>query len=97
MSTCNVKLENSCIDGSYYVFTCPHCSDMIQVLEKELNCCIFRHATYKDSMKQVNPHLPKEQCDKLILEGTVLGCCKPFRFFKGNDGVKSYVAKCDYI
>ena len=32
----------------------------------------------KDTYKQVNPHLSKFDCDNLVKENKVIGCCKPF-------------------
>ena len=82
-------------DKDVYIFNCPHCNDIVTVNKNEINCCIFRHAVYKKG-KQVNPHLSKEKCDKLINENKIYGCCKPFRFIYKKDG-KHYVEKCDYI
>lgn len=77
------------------VFPCVHCDGMIQVFKNEFNCCIFRHAIFKDTREQINPHTPKEICDKLIEENKVEGCAKPFRIV--IEGAKIYVEKCDYI
>jgi hypothetical protein len=69
---------------------CPHCNDYIIITE--LNCGIFRHAVYKNG-DQVDPHLPKEECERL--RGHVFGCCKPFRV-KVIDG--QWMAEiCEYI
>ena len=32
--------------GDSYVFACPHCGDLTQVLKNQVNCKIFRHATH---------------------------------------------------
>jgi len=82
---------------AYYLFECPHCDCYTQVGANEVNCQIFRHAVYKNSGQQINPHTPKEICDKLIEEDAVHGCCKPFRLFRGVDGKVEYVNACDYI
>ena len=37
------------------VVTCPHCKDPIVI--QYINCGIFRHGTYRQSGKQVKPHL----------------------------------------
>lgn len=73
---------------------CPHCDGSIIVFENEINCGIFRHATYKDG-RQVNPHAPKIVCDKLVAEDKVLGCCKPFELKKNSEGELGAVA-CEY-
>ena len=76
----------------YYIMTCPHCRDYVVIFKNELNCKIFRHAMYKDSYRQVSPHLSKEECDKLISEGKVYGCCKPFRWVNEHT-----LEDCGYI
>jgi hypothetical protein len=78
-----------------FIFNCPHCLDTIIVHEKELNCQIFRHAVYKDNYIQVDPHLNKNDCDKLLLENKVYGCCKPFEIIK-DDNNNLIVIKCEY-
>jgi hypothetical protein len=46
------------------VVCCPHCNGFI-IIEK-LNCGIFRHGTYKDDGKQIDPHLCKEECEDVV-------------------------------
>lgn len=82
-------------EDDYYSFECPHCKVMIIVYEKELACCIFRHGTYKKDNNQINPHLNKEECDRLYENNLIYGCGKPFEFIK--DGKNSRVEICDYI
>jgi len=36
-------------DGSYYLFTCPHCGAPVQVEGSQVNCRIFRHGQYKNT------------------------------------------------
>ncbi len=75
---------------------CPHCSCQFMVMENEIACAIFRHAIYKNTFEQINPHMPKEECDTLFEEGKVYGCAKPFRLEKNEEG--EYIAVvCDYI
>lgn len=78
----------------FFVFECPNCNDEIIVQKNELNCQIFRHATYKHNYEQVNPHLSKIECDKLINGKSVYGCCKPFEIINKNN--KLYVTICEY-
>ena len=78
----------------FYHFNCPHCNKDIVVHKKELNCQIFRCGIYKNSFQQINPHLPKQDCDKLVLENKIYGCAKPFEILKIN--TKLLVTKCDY-
>lgn len=76
-----------------FIVTCPHCFVPVQI--EQVNCAIFRHAVFKNNGRQVPPHLCKEECEKLIQNDQVYGCCKPFRLvLKENE----YVAEiCDYI
>ena len=71
------------------VFVCPHC-DGLFLLEK-LNCGIFRHGISKESGHQINPHTPKEDCERLTNEDLIWGCGKPFKW----DGQQFII--CDYI
>ena len=75
-------------------FNCPHCSQEIVVFVKDINCRIFRHAIFKDSYKQIDPHLSLENCQKLINENKVYGCAKPFEILIKNE--KYFVTICDY-
>lgn len=79
--------ENIC------VISCPHCSLYVEVIA--LNCRIFRCGIIKETMKQIDPHLPKEQCDELVKGDLIFGCGKPFRV----DGTieNPEVSICDYI
>lgn len=76
-----------------FVFECPHCAMLIQVLSTQINCAIFRHAVMKNGT-EISPHLPKEECDRLVAAGLVYGCCKPYRFVQTTP---PYVEPCDYI
>ncbi len=61
---------------------CPHC-DLLVLLPKELfNCKIYRHGIYKSTMKQIDPHLCKEECVRLAKEGLIYGCGKPFEIIE---------------
>ena len=72
---------------------CPHCEE--PVLIEKLNCCIFRHGIIKKSLKQMNPHASKEECDHLFSQGLIYGCGKPFKIIKVNNTFIS--EKCEYI
>jgi len=80
----------------YIVIECPHCQGHIQIFKNEINCTIFRHAVYKNTFQQVNPHASKEECERLINEGKILGCCKPFKINMKMNGDYEVVI-CDYI
>ena len=72
---------------------CPHCSTTIEVLQ--LNCKIFRCGIYKESLEQINPHMCKEECDRLFNNNLIYGCGRPFRVEVINNEYKSTI--CDYI
>lgn len=76
--------------GSYFL-SCPHCDSTIEVPRRAINCKIFRCGAYRrPGLPPINPHTPKEECERLVEKGLIHGCGKPFRF----DGVT--VEKCDY-
>ncbi len=77
--------------GDFYTVACPHCGCLVQVFKNEIKCTIFRHAVYKDTRRQMDPHSKKEDCDSASREGTIYGCGKPFKF----DG--KTVSICGYI
>jgi len=82
------------VNNELLSFQCPHCNLPIDVLKTDLNCCIFRHGIYKNTFQQVDPHLNKSMCDKLVEENLVIGCCKPFEIINVNGNY--YVQKCEY-
>ena len=72
---------------------CPHCNNY--VLIEQVNCAIFRHGIFKENMVQINQHLTKVECDKLINNNLIYGCGKPFKIEKINN---IWIAiECDYI
>jgi hypothetical protein len=78
------------------VVNCPHCSEPIII--EQLNCGIFRHGQYKNSDRQVSPHMPKEKCLKLLEEKKVIGCMGPFKVINHNNEKEEWKAiVCDYI
>lgn len=83
------------IDNNILLFNCPHCKDLVQVNINDINCHIFRHAIYKNSGKQINPHSCKEKCESLVKQKLVFGCAKPFRIDK--IGKHYIISICDYI
>ena len=58
---------------------CPHCNIYIQVKHEHINCKIFRCGIYKNNFSQINPHMKKELCEKLIKNNLIYGCGKPFK------------------
>jgi hypothetical protein len=85
-----MNFEAVMIDN-FYIFLCPHCSGTIQVAKTDINCKIFRHAVYKNSLTPVPPHSTKQQCDEFKQSGEIYGCCMPFTF----DG--KIAKKCGYL
>jgi len=76
------------------IVKCPHCETYIEIVE--LNCKIFRCGIYKDSMKQIDPHMQKSSCAELSTNGLIYGCGKPFRV--DLNGKNEYISTvCDYI
>ena len=67
------------MESSYFI-NCPHCGIDIEILKNEINCTIFRCGKYKLNGQQINPHLPKEECDRLKQNDLIWGCGKPFKF-----------------
>jgi hypothetical protein len=76
------------------IIKCPHCDDYV-IIEK-LNCCIFRHGIFKNTLKQIDPHTSKIECEKYISENLIYGCGKPF-IIKKNANLTFTVEICDYI
>lgn len=79
-----------------FFIECPHCKQSIEILE--INCKIFRCGVYKDSYKQIDPHMSKNDCERLA-KGSIYGCGKPFILVVVQDGsANSWTAtECDYI
>ena len=68
---------------------CPYCKEPV-IIEK-INCGIFRHGVNKKTGKQINPHLEKAKCDRLVSKCKIFGCGRPFRL------VNNEAVVCDYI
>jgi|UniRef100_A0A6C0CZQ1 hypothetical protein len=73
------------------ILNCPYpdCTIAIEVIE--INCAIFRCGICKDTGKQIEPHLQKEECDKLKHEDKIWGCGRPFKLVNGQ------LVCCEYI
>lgn len=77
------------------IYNCPHCSLPITTAIGELACCIFRHGSNMKTNQQVQPHAPKEECDRFAQDPDYVGCCKPYKIVP--DSGKYTVEICDYI
>ena len=75
------------------ILLCPNCEEYVEI--QEINCGIFRHAIYKNTLSQVNSHLPENECKNLLENNQVFGCCKPFKLENIEGELKA--VKCDYI
>ena len=72
---------------------CPQCGEYVII--EQVNCAIFRHGVLKSNLSQINPHLSKLDCEKLIEQNLIYGCGKPFKIIKENE---IWIAiECDYI
>lgn len=80
----------------YIICNCPHCNSQIQFFLNEINCHIFRHGIMKDTLKQIDPHLNKEECGILYATNLIYGCGKPFQLVK-NEQNQYVTTICDYI
>jgi hypothetical protein len=81
-------------EDNAFIFNCPHCDQITQVLKPEINCCIFRHGVYKNNFEPIDPHMSKEMCESLVEKDVIFGCAKPFRLLPGTP---PSIEKCDYI
>ena len=77
------------------IVTCPHCEQLILIAA--INCRIFRHGVYKASGKQVNPHLPRAGCDRLVAANLIYGCGKPFQLVRAPGSGSWQAEACGYI
>jgi len=76
------------------ILRCPYCQDYFIIYKKELNCHIIRHGSYKKDYKQIDPHLCKEECDRLVEENLIYGCAKPCEIIEENNEYKCII--CEY-
>lgn len=78
-----------------YIIVCPHCEDNAIIMKNEINCRIFRHAVFKNTMQPINPHASFEECQNLLSSDQIYGCAKPFIVNFVDD--KLVASVCDYI
>lgn len=75
------------------ILACPQCGQLVAI--QQLNCRIFRHASYKLTGEQIPPHTPQAECERLVQGELIYGCGKPFQIVE-NENI--YVAViCGYI
>ena len=80
---------------------CPNCDTYFIVNTKHINCSIFRHGIYKETMLQIDPHASKDICETLVKNDEIYGCGKPFKLLFNKNPTKNtieyYAEKCEYI
>ena len=75
---------------------CPHCGASVEVAPFSLNCAIFRHGVFIDTLEPIDPHAPQELCEWLLANELIYGCGKPFTIVLDASGGVSAI-KCDYV
>lgn len=75
---------------------CPHCSTRIEIHPNDLNCGIFRHGAFIDTLEPIDPHTPQDICEWLVASNLIYGCGKPFTIVHDASGIVSAI-KCGYI
>ena len=73
------------------IVTCPYSDCNIGIEIIEVNCAIFRCGVYKHNGQQIEPHLPKEDCDQLKHDDKIWGCGRPSKL------VNDVLIVCGYI
>ena len=76
---------------------CPHCNGPIFIMLSQINCNVFRHGVFKDTFQQMEPHTPKEECDRLAVEDLIIGCGKPFCILVRKSTGEFVAFDCGYI
>lgn len=72
------------VENKTWYFPCPRCYGVIQMLQSELNCRIFRHG-------EINPHANQQTCDQFVRDTQLKrGCGTPLRFDNGTVRITSY-------
>jgi hypothetical protein len=70
---------------------CPNCTGLIVINKNDYNCCIFRHAVFKNNFECIPPHSTKDYIENLIKNDFIFGCGSPLQY-KDNK-----LIICDYI
>ena len=70
---------------NYILIQCPHCMQYMELIKNEINCAIYRHGMFKINGDQIDPHTPKDICDKLVENNLIYGCGKPFQLFENKN------------
>ena len=69
------------------------------IVIEQINCGIFRHAVWKETMEPVHPHATQEQLEEWLRTEKIFGCGKPFRLIHkaGADAIEYTPIVCEYI
>ena len=78
------------------ILLCPHCHEYFMVDKNEIKCAIFRHGVYIETLEPIDPHSPKNICEKLVSDKKIYGCGKPFQLLLDVSG-ENFTQVCDYI
>jgi len=83
------------------ILECPHCGGTIVVHPSELHCRIFRHGVLRATGEPIHPHASREECERLVATGAILGCGGPFRIERICDAQRAgdveRAVVCEYI
>ncbi len=80
------------VENKRFYFECPHCSVTVEVPRDWVACTIFRCGAYRTAgLPPIGPHTSRAECERLVREGLIWGCGRPFKF----DGLR--VSICEYI
>ena len=82
------------VDHGVLLFPCVHCQCFIEVLEKEINCGIFRHGSVHNVV--IPPHSNEQECIRLSKLKGAVGCFQPFRIVKTNTKCEYRIEKCGF-
>ncbi len=99
VKTSDISININNVEDDYIIVECPHCFMKIMVYKKDFNSKIFRHGIYKNTGKQIDSHMKKEMCDKLVNENKIYGCGKPYKLnvIKSDNSELYFTEICDYI
>jgi len=92
----NQKKEDMIViaDQGVLLFPCVHCQCFIEVLEKDINCGIFRHGSVNNVI--IPPHSNEQECFRLSKLNGAVGCFQPFQITKTNTKSEYRIEKCGF-
>jgi len=60
------------------VVKCPHCDNLVFLRVKPGQTLVFRHGLLKETFQLIDVNLTSDECQSLMNEKKVIGCCKLF-------------------